>query len=110
MSKHPISCSLLQQLHDDQSFSHDPFRAKFKVLFNKAKKMTSRELLQQTPDVIGAKLLITLTAFVPIELDILGHSCDVVRHRNLLKIAPGRHLLNVLISRDSANLFANLYS
>ena len=27
MSKHPIFCSLLQQLHDDHRFSHDPFCA-----------------------------------------------------------------------------------
>ena len=46
MSKHPIFCSLLQRLHDDHRFSTDPFGvlAAFKVLLNKAKKMTSREL------------------------------------------------------------------
>ena len=34
MSKHPIFCSLLQQLHDDHRFSPDPFGAlaEFKVL------------------------------------------------------------------------------
>ena len=34
----------------------------FKVLLHKAKKMTKRELSRQTPDCIGAKLLITSTA------------------------------------------------
>ena len=64
MSKHPIFCSLLQQLHDDHSFSHDPFcaLAEFKVLLNKAKKQTVRELSRKTPDSIGAKLLIASTA------------------------------------------------
>ena len=40
MSKHPIFCSLLQQLHDDHRFSHDSFcaLAEFKVLLNKAQK------------------------------------------------------------------------
>ena len=57
-------CSILQQLHDDHSFSPDPFcaLAEFKVLLHKAKKMTKRELSRQTPDCIGAKLLITSTA------------------------------------------------
>ena len=36
--------------------------AEFKVLLHKAKKMTKRELSRQTPDCIGAKLLITSTA------------------------------------------------
>ena len=64
MSKHPIFCSILQQLHDDHRFSTDPFcaLADFKVLLHKAKKMTKRELSRQTPDCIGAKLLITSTA------------------------------------------------
>ena len=34
-----------------------------KILLNKAKKMTRRELSRQTPDCIGAKLLIASTAF-----------------------------------------------
>ena len=64
MSKHPIFCSILQQLHDDHRFSPDPFcaLAEFKVLLHKAKKMTKRELSMQTPDCIGAKLLISFTA------------------------------------------------
>ena len=37
-----------------------------------------------------------------IEIDILGHSCDVVRHGSLLKTASIRLLLSVLFSRDSA--------
>ena len=39
---------------------------------------------------------------MPIEIDILGHSCDVVRHGSLLKTASIRRLLSVLTSRDSA--------
>ena len=37
MSKHPVFCSLLQQLHDNHRFSHDQFcaLAEFKVLLNK---------------------------------------------------------------------------
>ena len=64
MSKHPIFCSILQQLHDDHSFSPDPFcaQAEFKVLLHKAKKMTKREPSRQALDYIGANLLITSTA------------------------------------------------
>ena len=39
---------------------------------------------------------------MPIEVDILGHSCDVVRHGILLKSVSIRLALSVLISRDSA--------
>ena len=64
MSKHPIFCSFLQQLHDDHRFSPDPFcaLAEFKVLLNKAEKLTIRELSRKTPDSIGAKLFIATTA------------------------------------------------
>ena len=64
MSKHPIFGSILQQLHDDHRFSPDPFcaLAEFKCLLHKAKKITKRELLKQTPDCIGEKLLITSAA------------------------------------------------
>ena len=63
MSKHPIFGSILQQLHDDHRFSPDPFcaLAEFKVLLHEAKKMTKLALSRQTPDCIGAKLLITST-------------------------------------------------
>ena len=64
MSKHPMFGSILQKLHDDHRFSSDPFCAlsEFKIPLHKAKKMTKRELSRQTPDCIGAKLLITSTA------------------------------------------------
>ena len=64
MSKHPIFCSIVQQLHDDHRFSTDPYSAlaEFKVLLHKSKKMTKRELSRQTPDCIGAKFSITSTA------------------------------------------------
>ena len=50
------------QIEDTRAL--DPFcaLAEFNVLLNKAKKMTSRELSRQTPDCIGAKLLIASTA------------------------------------------------
>ena len=46
MSKHPIFRYILQQLHDDHRFSHDPFGAlaEFRVLLHKANKMTKRDL------------------------------------------------------------------
>ena len=61
----PIFVSILQQLHDDHSFSPDPFcaLADFIVLLHKAKKTTKRELSRQTPDCIGAKLLNHLYCF-----------------------------------------------
>ena len=64
MSEHPIFGSILQQLHDDHRFSPDPFcaLAEFKVLLHKAKKSTKRDLSRQTPDCIGAMLLITSIA------------------------------------------------
>ena len=39
---------------------------------------------------------------MPIEIDILGHSCDVVGRGSLLKTASIRRLLSVLTSIDSA--------
>ena len=64
MSKHPVFCSLLQRLHDDHNFSRDPFGAlaEFKVLLEKAERLTIRELSRKTPDSIGAKLLIASSA------------------------------------------------
>ena len=64
LSKHPVFCSLLKRLHEDHRFSTDPFGAlaEFKVLVEKAKKQTIRELSRKTPDSIGAKLLIASTA------------------------------------------------
>ena len=81
MSKHPIFGSILQQLHDDHRFSPDPFcaLAEFKVLLNKAKKMTSRELSRQTPVCIGAKLFISsaaLRAFRNRHLGTLMRCCE----------------------------------
>ena len=54
ISKHPVFCSLLQRLHDDHRFSSDPFGAlaEFKVVLEKAKKLTIRELSRKTPDSI----------------------------------------------------------
>ena len=60
----PFFCSLLQRVHDDHRFSADVFGAlaESKVLLQKAKKLTIRELSRKTPDSIGAKLLIASTA------------------------------------------------
>ena len=46
--------------------------AKFKMLLNEAKKLTSRELSRQTPDCIRAKLLIASTALRAYRNQILG--------------------------------------
>ena len=64
MSKHPIFCSIVKQLHDDHRFSNDPFcaLAEFKDILHQAKKITQRELLKQTPVCVGEKLLLTSTA------------------------------------------------
>ena len=76
MSKHLIFCSLLQRLHDDHRFSHDPFcpLAEFKALLEKAKRQTIREISRKTPESIGAQLLIDSTAL---------HACRN-RHRGTL--------------------------
>ena len=59
----PFFCSLVQRLHDDHRFYTDPSGAlaEFKVLLQKAKRLTSRELSRKTPDCIGAKLPIAST-------------------------------------------------
>ena len=103
MSKHPIFCSLLQQLHDDHRFSHDQFcaLAEFKVLLNKAKKMTSRELSRQTLDCIGAKLLIASTALRAYRnrhLETLMRCCEAWKP---IEDCFDTSFLSVLISRDS---------
>ena len=90
MSKHPVFCSLLKRLHDDHSFSLDPFctLAEFKVLVNKAQKQTVRELSRKTPDSIGAKLLIASTALRAYRnrhLGTLMRCCEA--YGSLLKIA-----------------------
>ena len=58
MTKHPVFCSILRRLHDNQRFSADPFGAlaEFKVVLEKAKKQTIRELSRKTLDSIEAKL------------------------------------------------------
>ena len=60
----PFSVPFLQQLHDDHRFSPDLFGAlaEFKILLQKAKKQTVRELSRKTPDSVRTKLLIASTA------------------------------------------------
>ena len=60
---------LLKRLHDDHRFSTDPFGAlaEFKVILEKGKKQTIRELSLKTPDSIGAKLLIASTALTSLQ-------------------------------------------
>ena len=41
---------------------------------------------------------------MPVEIDVLGHSCGVARHGSLLKIASIRLPLSVSISKDFAKL------
>ena len=57
----------MKRFHDDHRFSTDPFGAlaEFKVILEKAKKQTIRELSRKTPDSIGAKLLIASIALRP---------------------------------------------
>ena len=53
--------------------------AEFEVLLHKTKKMTSRELSRQTPDCIGAELLLTSTALCAYRnrhLGILMRCCE----------------------------------
>ena len=67
----PVGCPIipclffffLQKLHDHRFFP-DPFCAltEFKLFLHQAHKMTQRDFSRQTPDCIGAKLLITSTA------------------------------------------------
>ena len=45
---------------------------------------------------------------MPIEIDILGHSCDVVRHGSLLKIASIRLPLSVVDFQRLSQIIANL--
>ena len=80
MSKHPVFCSLLQRLHDDHRFSHDPScaLAEFKVLPNKAKKLTSRELLQKTTDSSGRSPLLLLRAYRNEHLGTLMRCCEAL--------------------------------
>ena len=66
--------------------------------------MTKRELSRQTPDCIGAKLLITSTSLRAYRNRHLGTSCDVVKLGNLLKTPLIRLPLSVLISSDSPKL------
>ena len=84
-------------------------RAEFQVFLHKAKKITKRELWRQTPDCIGAKLLITRIAFCANRNRHFGTPCGVVRHGSLLKIASIRLPPSVLISRDPTKLLRILF-
>ena len=90
MSKHPVFCSMLLQVHNDHRFSDDPFLCICWVLHNRVKMMTIREHMRKTFDSIGRSSLSFLLFCVPLVIDILGHSCDVVRNGNRLKIASMR--------------------
>ena len=78
--------------------------AEFKVFLPKAKKITKFELSRQTPDCIGAKLVITPIALCAYRNRHFGTTCGVVRHGSLLKIASIRLPSSVLISRDPTKL------
>ena len=64
MSKHPRFCSILKRLDDDHQYPADPFGAlaEFKIILEKAKRQTVRELSRKTPGSLGAKLLTASTA------------------------------------------------
>ena len=64
MSKHSVFCSFLKRFDDDHQYSADPFGAlaDFKIIIEKARRRTVRELLRKTPDSLGAKLLTASTA------------------------------------------------
>ena len=106
MSKHPIFCFISQHFYDDHRFSPDLFcaLAECKVLLHKAENMTKRELSRQTPDCIGAKLLITSTALRAFRNRHLG---------TLMRCCEAWKLVedcfdSVSISRDSAKLLLAL--
>ena len=64
MTKHPVFSCLLPRLHDDLSFLPDPFGAvaEFEATVEKAKRHMIFEFSRQTPDSIGANLLLASTA------------------------------------------------
>ena len=65
MSKHPVFCSIPKRLDDEHQYLADPFGvlADFKIILEKARRQTVRELSRKTPDSMGAKLLTASTAF-----------------------------------------------
>ena len=75
MSKHPIFCSIVQQLHDNHRFSNDRFcaLAEFEDILHHAKKISKREPLKQTPTCIGKNFISLVLFRVRIEIDTLGH-------------------------------------
>ena len=64
MSKHHVFCTILKQISDDHQYPDEPFAAlaDFKMIIEKARKRTRHELLRNTPDSPGDKLLIAATA------------------------------------------------
>ena len=95
----------LQQLHDEHRFMWPILCTGwiFQVLLHKAMEITTLSYRSKQP-CIGAKLLITL--YVLVEIYILGHSCDVVKLGNLLKIVL--IYFGVLISIDIATFLLAL--
>ena len=64
MSKRPVFCSILKRLDDDHQYPADPFGvvADLKIILEKARMQTVRELFCKTLDRLEAKLLTPLTA------------------------------------------------
>ena len=64
MSKHLIFCSILKQVSDDHQYPEDPSvdLADDKVILEKARWQTVRELSRKTPDILDAKLLVASSA------------------------------------------------
>ena len=57
MSKHPVFCSILNQVNDGHRYPEDPF-----VALASRTKQTHDVLLRNTPGSLGAKVLIASTA------------------------------------------------
>ena len=81
MSKHPVFCSVLKRISDRHQYADDPFAAlaDFKVILRKLEKKTHHELLRNTPDSLGAKLLIASTSsrsYRNRHLGTLMHCCE----------------------------------
>ena len=62
--KHPVFCSILEQISGDHEYSEDPFTAfaEYEIILQKARKRTVRDFLKRTPESHGAKFLTASTA------------------------------------------------
>ena len=110
MSKHLVFCCILKRLHDKHRFSADSFGslAEFKVVLEKAKKLTIRELSRKIPDSIGSKLFIASTALRAYRNKHLGTLMRCCEAWKPIEDCLIRFPLNVLISKGSARSLRTL--